>query len=339
MRVLVTGGTGYIGSHVCVRLLESGNEVIILDDFSNSDRNCGERIGRITGREPRIIEGDVRSAATLDAVFESSSPDAVIHFAALKSVGESARIPLEYHDVNVGGTISLLKAMKRHGCRKLVFSSSATVYGHAAHCPVAESSPVSASNTYGRTKLICEQIINDARAADSELQAINLRYFNPVGAHQSGLIGEAPHGIPNNLMPYISQVASGIRSQMYVYGGDYDTPDGTGVRDYIHVCDLADAHLRALQMLPDLGDLEALNLGTGRGHSVLEVIQAFSEASGRTIPYQIVARREGDAAQSWADTSLAHKRLDWIAQHGLRQMCEDAWRWQLVLDQSLDTTS
>ncbi len=339
MRVLVTGGAGYIGSHVCLSLYSAGHDVLILDNFSNARRDIGERIQQIAGVRPRIVEGDIRDEDLLRSVMHDFEPHAVMHFAAMKAVGESSVIPLEYHDINVGGTIRLLKAMQAYRCRRLVFSSSATVYGQIGTCPVNESAPVSAANPYGRTKLFCEQIINDARAADSELQAINLRYFNPVGAHQSGLIGEAPHGIPNNLMPYISQVASGIRPQLYVYGGDYDTPDGTGVRDYLQVCDLADAHLRALQMLPDLGDLEALNLGTGRGHSVLEVIQAFSEASGRTIPYQIVARREGDAAQSWADTSLAHKRLGWIAQHGLRQMCEDAWRWQLALDQSMDTAS
>jgi UDP-glucose 4-epimerase len=224
--------------------------------------------------------------------------------------------------------------MQRHGCRKLVFSSSATVYGQAAHCPVVETAPVSASNAYGRTKLFCEQIINDAQAADSTLAAINLRYFNPVGAHHSGLIGEAPHGAPNNLVPYISQVAAGIRQQLSVYGGDYATPDGTGIRDYIHVCDLAEAHLRALQLLPELSDLMALNLGTGRGYSVLEVIETFSRASGRQIPYQIVPRRSGDAAQSWADTSLARERLGWEARHDLRRMCEDAWRWQLALEQA-----
>ncbi len=339
MRVLVTGGAGYIGSHVCLSLYSAGHDVLILDNFSNARRDIGERIQQIAGVRPRIVEGDIRDEHLLRSVLHDFEPDAVMHFAAMKAVGESSVIPLEYHDVNVGGTIRLLKAMQAYRCRKLVFSSSATVYGQAGTCPVNESAPVSAANPYGRTKLFCEQIISDTRMADPELQAISLRYFNPVGAHHSGLIGETPQGIPNNLVPYISQVAAGIRSQLSVYGGDYATADGTGVRDYIHVCDLADAHLRALQMLPDLSDLEALNLGTGRGHSVLEVIRAFAKASGRQIPYQIVARREGDAAQSWADTSLARKRLGWVAQHSLQRMCEDAWRWQLALAQTEGTAN
>ncbi|WP_367345020.1 UDP-glucose 4-epimerase GalE [Stenotrophomonas bentonitica] len=329
MRVLVTGGAGYIGSHVCVELLNAGHEVIIFDSFINSDLGVPDRISSIVGKSPLTVKADLRDRAALDDCFSTHRPDAVIHFAALKSIGESVTNPLSYYDVNVVGTIDLLGCMKRYDCNLLVFSSSATVYGQPESCPIDEQAPVSATNPYGRTKLFVEQIINDAKVADPRLFAINLRYFNPVGAHQSGLIGESPSGTPNNLVPFVAQVAAGLRPRVSVFGDDYATPDGTGVRDYIHVSDLATAHVLALEQLPQLSDLQAMNLGTGRGHSVLEVIATFADISGRPIEYQIAQRRPGDVAECWADPMLALTRLGWRARFDLEQMCKDAWRWQL----------
>lgn len=331
MRVLVTGGAGYLGSHVCAQLLLGGHEVSIVDDFSNARPDVGERLNILTGRALNIITGDIRNRAVLESAFLQQRPEAVMHFAALKAVGESAVVPLAYYDVNVAGTINLLQCMQRNECRKLVFSSSATVYGNSSQCPINETAPTSATSPYGRTKLFVEQIINDAKLADPLLQAINLRYFNPVGAHESGLLGEEPSGTPNNLMPYIAQVAAGLRSHVSVFGADYATADGTGIRDYIHVCDLATAHIRTLEALPSLSDLNALNLGTGIPHSVLDVIKAFSEASGRPVPYEIVGRRQGDIGECWADPSLAERWLGWNAKLDLAKMCQDTWRWQQIL--------
>ncbi|ACF50200.1 UDP-glucose 4-epimerase GalE [Stenotrophomonas maltophilia] len=331
MRVLVTGGAGYLGSHVCAELLLGGHEVTVVDDFSNARPDVGERLNMLTGRVLNIITGDIRDRAILDRAFLQQRPEAVMHFAALKAVGESAVVPLAYYDVNVAGTINLLQCMQRNACHKLVFSSSATVYGNSSHCPINEGAPTSATSPYGRTKLFVEQIINDAKLADPLLQAINLRYFNPVGAHESGLLGEEPSGTPNNLMPYIAQVAAGLRSHVSVFGADYATTDGTGIRDYIHVCDLATAHIRTLEALPNLSGLNALNLGTGIPYSVLDVIRAFSEASGRPVPYEIVGRRPGDIGECWADPSLAECRLGWSAKLDLAKMCRDTWRWQQIL--------
>lgn len=331
MIILVTGGAGYVGSHVALELLEAGHEIVVLDNLSNSQRQAIDRLENLSGRSFPFVEGDVRDSECLKHIFTRYKPDAVIHLAALKAVAESAQIPIDYYDINVAGSVKLLQAMRYHSCFRLVFSSSATVYGNSGHCPIDESAGVSATNPYGRTKLFVEHLINDACAADPNFLAINLRYFNPVGAHKSGLLGEAPSGAPNNLMPYVAQVAAGIRPYLSVFGGDYPTADGTGVRDYIHVSDLARAHIRAVEFLPSLRDIQALNLGTGKGHSVLEVIKHFSDASGRAIPYKIIERRPGDVAQCWADPSLANERLDWHAENDITRMCEDAWRWQMSL--------
>lgn len=347
MRILVCGGAGYIGSHTCVVLAERGHEVVIADNFSNSAPAVLDRIARLIGRAPEAHRIDVRDADALARLFatgRSDAPrfDAVIHFAALKSVGESCVRPLEYFDNNVSGTIALLRAMRAAGVGRLVFSSSATVYGAPSSLPIDESAPLSVTNPYGRTKLIVEQILEDACAADPELRAISLRYFNPVGAHPSGLIGEAPNGVPNNLMPYICQVAVGLRERLQVYGGDWPTVDGTGVRDYIHVMDLARAHAHAIEALGRVDDAgpEALfvsgplqghrtiNLGVGRGISVLELVRAFETASGRAIPYEVVGRRPGDVAEVYADPRLAETVLGWRAERDVDAMCRDAWRWQ-----------
>ena len=327
--ILVTGGAGYIGSHTCVALAAAGEPFLVLDNFCNSRPSVLERVGQITGRTPASVRGDVRDAAGLREVFASHPITAVIHFAALKSVGESVREPLRYYDNNLSGTVTLLQAMQEAGVRTLVFSSSATVYGDPASVPVREDFPLSATNPYGQTKLMMEQVLADCDAAEPGLWRIaRLRYFNPVGAHESGLIGEDPQDIPNNLLPYVSQVAAGQRERLSVYGDDYPTPDGTGVRDYIHVCDLADGHLAALRYLRQNAGMLTVNLGTGHPASVLEMVRAFERASGRPVPYQVVARRPGDVAQCWADPALAQQLLGWRAQHGLARMCEDAWRWQ-----------
>ena len=327
--ILVTGGAGFIGSHTCVALAQAGIPHLILDNFGNSRRSVLERLGRITGVQPLIVEGDVRDADLLARVFAQHPIDGVIHFAALKAVGESVREPLRYYDNNVAGTVALLRAMQVADVRTLVFSSSATVYGEPATVPIREDFPLSATNPYGWTKLMMEQVLADVDAAEpGQWRIARLRYFNPVGAHESGLIGEDPQGEPGNLMPYVAQVAAGQRASLSVYGNDYPTPDGTGVRDYIHVCDLAEGHVAALRYLNKHPGLLTVNLGTGRPVSVLEMVRAFEQASGRAVRYQLVARRPGDVAQCWADPALAQTLLGWSAQHGVDRMCQDAWRWQ-----------
>lgn len=327
MKCLVTGGAGYIGSHTCVELLAAGYELVVLDNLSNASHEALKRVEKITGKTITFIEGDIRSAEDLERAFALGNIQAVIHFAGLKAVGESVAEPVRYYDNNVVGTVRLLEAMEKHDCRRLVFSSSATVYGDPASVPIQEHFPLSATNPYGRSKLIIEDILRDLYQADSRWSIALLRYFNPVGAHASGLIGEDPQGIPNNLMPYIAQVAVGKRKQLSVFGGDYPTTDGTGVRDYIHVVDLALGHLKALEALTQ-PRLLTVNLGTGVGYSVLEMVKAFEKASQRAVPYEIVERRAGDVAQCYADPSLAKELLGWSATLGLAEMCEDAWRWQ-----------
>ncbi len=328
MRVLVCGGAGYIGSHTCVVLTERGHEVVIADNFCNSSPVVLDRLAQLTGRTPDARNVDMRDAAALATLFSSQRFDAVIHFAALKAVGESCEQPLAYFDNNISGTISLLRAMRDAGAGRLVFSSSATVYGEPQAVPIDEDAPLSSTNPYGRTKLVMEQLIGDVCAADHGLQAISLRYFNPVGAHPSGLIGEAPNGVPNNLMPYICQVAAGKREWLQIFGGDWPTIDGTGVRDYIHVMDLARAHAHALEALEDVRGHLPLNLGAGRGISVLQLLRAFEAASGREIPYRIVDRRVGDVAEVYADPARAERLLGWRTELDVDAMCRDAWRWQ-----------
>lgn len=327
-RILVTGGTGYIGSHAVVELLATGAEVVIVDNFCNSKASVLDRIARIAGRRPAFEQIDVRERAALRRLFAAQRFDVVIHFAGLKAVGESVERPLAYYDNNVTGTVALLDCMVEAGVKKLVFSSSATVYGEPASVPIREDFPLSASNPYGRTKLMIEEILRDLAAADGGWRIALLRYFNPVGAHASGLIGEDPNGPPNNLMPYIAQVAIGARQELQVFGNDYPTPDGTGVRDYLHVVDLALGHVAALEALGRRAGVLTVNLGTGRGYSVLEVVRAFAAAGGRSVPYRIVARRSGDIAQCYADPSLAREVLGWRATRSLDEMCTDTWRWQ-----------
>lgn len=334
--ILVTGGAGFIGSHTCVALAQAGIPFVVLDNFCNSRRSVLERVERITGAPASFIEGDIRDTALLQRVFAEHPVEGVIHFAALKSVGESVREPLRYYDNNVAGTVALLGAMRAANVRTLVFSSSATVYGDPASVPIREDFPLSATNAYGWSKLMMEQVLADVDASEpGQWRIARLRYFNPVGAQASGLIGEDPQDIPNNLLPYVAQVAVGLREQLSVYGNDYPTPDGTGVRDYIHVCDLAEGHVAALRYLRDHPGLLTVNLGTGRPVSVLEMVRAFERASGRAVPYRIVARRPGDVAQCWADPALAQQLLGWTAKLGLDQMCEDAWRWQSGVGASL----
>ena len=328
MRILVTGGAGYIGSHTWTVLAARGFEATIVDNFHNSSPRVIERLEAISGQRPRLVRADLRERAAVDALFADGRFDAVIHFAALKAVGESCERPLDYFDNNIAGTIHLLQAMRAHGVGRLVFSSSATVYGDPDSVPVREDAPLRVTNPYGRTKLVMEQLIGDLCASDAGFHAVNLRYFNPVGAHASGLIGEAPGGVPNNLMPYVCQVAVGQRERLSVFGGDWPTVDGTGVRDYIHVLDLARAHADALDFLLRERRSANINLGTGRGTSVLELVRAFERASGRRVPYEIVARRPGDVAEVYADPSLAHALLGWRAEHDIDAMCRDAWRWQ-----------
>lgn len=327
MKVLVCGGAGYIGSHTTIQLIERGHDVLVLDNLCNASRRSIDHMGRITGRGIPFVEADIRDRARLDEVMSTFAPDVIMHFAALKSVGESTERPLDYFENNISGTIVLLQAMRAHAVRNLVFSSSATVYGLPDACPVDESAPLSVTNPYGRTKLVMEELIADVVASDASFNAGILRYFNPAGAHPSGLLGEDPAGRPNNLLPYVSQVAIGRLPRVQVYGGDYPTPDGTGVRDYIHVMDLARAHVDAMNRLVGHGGF-TVNLGTGRGYSVLEAIRAFEKASQRSIPYDIVPRRPGDVAACYADPSLAARLLGWEAELGLDRMCEDAWRWQ-----------
>ncbi len=326
--ILVTGGTGYIGSHTVVELLAAGKDVLILDNYANSSPKVLERIAKISGRAPAFREGDIRDADGLRALFAAHRIEAVIHFAGLKAVGESVEQPLTYYDNNVNGTLCLLQAMRQAGVRRLVFSSSATVYGDPHHVPIREDFPLQATNPYGRSKLMVEEMLRDLQRAEADWQIAILRYFNPVGAHPSGLIGENPNGIPNNLMPFVAQVAVGKRAQLSGGRNGYPSPDGTGVRDYIHVVDLAQGHLAALAALARSGQSLTVNLGTGQGYSVLDMVRAFEAASGRPVPYQIVARRAGDIATCYADPQLAGELLGWQAHRGISEMCADAWRWQ-----------
>lgn len=326
--ILVTGGAGYIGSHTTIRLLESGYRVVVLDNFSNSCREAVRRVEEIAGHGVTLIEGDINDAALLDQLFQDHAIDAVIHFAGLKAVGESVEQPLRYYHNNVSGTVVLCQAMQRAGVRNMVFSSSATVYGDPASLPIREDFPTSATNPYGRSKLMIEEMLGDLHVADNSWNLALLRYFNPVGAHPSGRIGEDPADIPNNLMPYIAQVAVGRRERLSVYGSDYPTADGTGVRDYIHVMDLAEGHVRALQWLERGQGIRAFNLGTGKGYSVLDMLHAFERACGRELPYILTDRRPGDVASCYADPTLAERELGWRAGLDLEAMCADAWRWQ-----------
>jgi len=327
--ILLTGGTGFIGSHACVAVLNAGYDVVVLDNLANSDVSVIGRIGRICGREPIFVEGDIRDKALLTNLFQQHSISAVIHFAGLKAVGESVEKPLAYYENNVGGTLDLLTAMQEADVKTIVFSSSATVYGDPDSVPVTESFPRSFTNPYGASKLMIEDILADLYQAEPGWRIARLRYFNPVGAHKSGLIGEDPKGTPNNLMPFISQAAAGLRHELSVFGDDYETRDGTGIRDYIHVVDLANGHLAALDYLKQHQRLLTVNLGTGQGVSVLEMIKTFETTNDIKVPYRIKARRAGDIAEAWADTSLANKLLDWSASLTLEDMCRDTWNWQL----------
>ncbi|SPJ34835.1 UDP-glucose 4-epimerase GalE [Kushneria phyllosphaerae] len=326
--ILVTGGAGYIGSHTVLALLEAGQDVLVLDNFCNANKKSLERVSVLTGREVHWIEGDIRDAALLDDVFSQHEIDSVIHFAGLKAVGESVQKPLDYFDNNVNGTLVLCGAMSRAGVRKMVFSSSATVYGDPASVPIQENFPTAATNPYGRSKLMVEEILQDLAVSDPQWRISVLRYFNPVGAHDSGMIGEDPNGIPNNLVPFVSQVAIGRREVLAVFGNDYDTIDGTGVRDYIHVTDLAQGHLKALAYLCRHDGVHTFNLGTGKGYSVLEVVQAFEKASDRKVGYEFYPRRAGDIARCYADPAHAEEVLGWAAKFGIEKMMADTWRWQ-----------
>ncbi len=328
MKILVTGGAGYIGSHTCVLLIESGHEVVIFDNFSNASKESIRRVEKIVQQQVTYVEGDIRSREDLSQAFEAHNIDAVIHFAGLKAVGESVEKPLAYYDNNVSGTVVLCEVMQRYGCKSIVFSSSATVYGDPHTTPIKEDFPLSATNPYGRSKLFIEEILRDLYLSDPEWKVVLLRYFNPVGAHHSGTIGEDPTGTPNNLMPFIAQTAVGKREKLSVFGNDYDTHDGTGVRDYIHVVDLAKGHLHAIEKLQDFDEVMTINLGTGKGYSVLDVVKAFEQASGKAVPYAIKPRRAGDIATCFADPAYAKEILGWEAEKVLSDMCEDAWRWQ-----------
>ena len=328
MRVLITGGAGYIGSHTVVELLQAKHQVVIVDNLSNSSRKVPKRIEMICNKKVEFYELDLLDRLALDRLMADGNFSAVIHFAGLKAVGESVEKPLAYYENNVGGTINLLLSMAKYGVKNLVFSSSATVYGDPEKVPIDEQAALNPTNPYGRTKLMIEEILKDTQASDKQWNVVLLRYFNPIGAHESGLIGEDPRGIPNNLLPYVSQVAVGRRAQLSVFGNNYDTLDGTGVRDYIHVVDLALGHLRALEVIGKSPRLLCCNLGTGIGYSVLEVVEAFSRASGAKIPYTLVPRRSGDIATCYADPSFASKTLGWRAERDLLSMCADAWRWQ-----------
>lgn len=328
MSVLVTGGAGYIGSHTVVELLNRGEEIIIVDNFSNSKPETLDKIRKITGKDFKFYEVDLLDKEKLEKVFEENpNIDSVIHFAGLKAVGESVEKPIEYYHNNITGTLILLDIMRKHNCKKIVFSSSATVYGNPKTVPIKEDFPLSTTNPYGSTKLMIEQILNDVYISDNEWSVILLRYFNPIGAHESGLIGESPNGIPNNLMPYINQVACGKLDYLRVFGNDYDTIDGTGVRDYIHVVDLAQGHLKALDKARRFTGVEAYNLGTGTGYSVLQIVKAFEDATGVEVKYKIVDRRPGDIATCYADPSKAKNDLGWEAKKGIEEMCKDSWRF------------
>lgn len=330
MRILVTGGAGYIGSHTCVELLNQGQEVVVVDNLCNSSEESLNRVKQITGKNVTFYKADLLDKAAMEEIFSKETIDAVIHFAGLKAVGESVAKPLEYYHNNITGTLVLCDVMRNHGVKKIIFSSSATVYGDPAFVPITEDCPKGKiTNPYGQTKSMLEQILTDLHTADPEWSVILLRYFNPVGAHKSGLIGEDPAGIPNNLTPYITQVAVGKLKEVGVFGNDYDTPDGTGVRDYIHVVDLAIGHVKAVDKLAQSEpDVRIYNLGTGKGFSVLQMIEAFSKACGKQIPYAIKPRRPGDIAECYADAAFAKKELGWEAERGIDEMCEDSWRWQ-----------
>ncbi len=329
MAILVTGGAGFIGSHTVVELQNAGYDVVILDNLCNASEKVLGRIEAITGKSAPFYKADIRDRSALEEIFAKEKIDSCIHFAGLKAVGESVQKPLEYYDNNIAGTLILLDVMRKHGCKNIIFSSSATVYGDPAFIPITEECPKGVcTNPYGWTKSMLEQIMSDMQHADPEWNVVLLRYFNPIGAHKSGTMGENPDGIPNNLMPYITQVAVGKREELGVFGNDYDTPDGTGVRDYIHVVDLAEGHVKALKKIEEKAGLCIYNLGTGRGYSVLEVIHNFEEASGVKIPYSIKPRRAGDIATCYADASKAKAELGWEARYGIKEMCEDSWRWQ-----------
>lgn len=328
MAILVTGGVGYIGSHTCVELLNAGYEVVVADNFSNSKGESLKRAEQITGKSVAVYEVDILDSLGLESIFKENKIEAVIHFAGLKAVGESVAMPLDYYHNNITGTLVLCELMKKYEVKKMVFSSSATVYGMDNQSPLTEDLPLSATNPYGWTKLMIEQILRDIAVSDSSWSISLLRYFNPIGAHESGMIGEDPHGIPNNLMPYITQVAVGKREKLSIFGNDYDTHDGTGVRDYIHVVDLAKGHLKALAKVLASTGIEAYNLGTGVGYSVLDVVKAFEEANGIEIAYEIAERRSGDIATCYADATKAYENLGWKAEKTLEDMCRDSWRWQ-----------
>lgn len=328
MRVLVTGGAGYIGSHTVVVLRALGHQVCVVDNFSNSSPAALDRVAELTGGPFEHHRADIRDSATMEGIMAGFAPEAVIHFAGLKAVGEGEQVPLRYYDVNVLGTLRLLAAMDKAKCRRIVFSSSATVYGEPHYLPLDEAHPCAPVNVYGRTKYMAEQVLTDWQRATPDTSVVLLRYFNPVGAHPSGRIGEDPRDTPNNLMPFVAQVAVGRRAELSVFGGDYDTPDGTGVRDYIHVTDLARAHACALDYAAAHARVEAFNIGTGQGYSVLDMVSAFSRAAGRPIPYRIVPRRDGDIARSLADPTRANTVLDWRAELGLDEMCASTWKWQ-----------
>jgi len=327
--VLVTGGAGYIGSHTCIELDEAGFDFVVFDNLCNSSKESLARVEKIIKKPVKFIEGDIRSKEDLQNAFDSYEIDSVIHFAGLKAVGESVEKPLEYYDNNITGTVVLAQVMRENSCKKIVFSSSATVYGDPHTTPIKEDFPLSATNPYGRTKLFIEEILRDLFVSDNDWKIVLLRYFNPVGAHESGLIGEDPNGIPNNLMPFISQTAVHKREFLSVFGDDYDTHDGTGVRDYIHVVDLAQGHVKALHKIATLQNVLTVNLGTGNGYSVLDMVKAFERASQREVPYKITPRRAGDVAKCFADPSYAYEVLDWKATRGIEEMCADTWRWQL----------
>ena len=328
MNILVTGGAGYIGSHTCVELLNAGYDIVVVDNFDNSCMKSIDTIKKITGKDFKFYEVDLLDRENFEKVFTENKIDGVIHFTGLKAVGESTKIPLRYYHNNITGTLILMELMEKYDVNNIVFSSSATVYGMPKSVPITEDFPLSTTNPYGSTKLMLEQILTDAAKANPKLSVTLLRYFNPIGAHKSGDMGEDPKGIPNNLLPYVAQVAVGKLEKVHVFGNDYDTPDGTGVRDYIHVVDLALGHLKAIERRSGIAGVHIYNLGTGNGYSVLQIIKAFEKASGKTIPYVIDPRRPGDIAQCWANAAKAKKELDWEATREIEEMCEDSWRWQ-----------
>lgn len=338
MKILVTGGAGYIGSHTCVELLKAGYEVVIVDNLYNSNKKAVSRIQEITGKNVSFYDLDILNKDGLSQVFQREKIDAVIHFAGLKAVGESVHKPIEYYHTNIEGTLTLVQVMKENGVKSIVFSSSATVYGDPAQIPITEECPKgTCTNPYGWTKWMNEQILTDLNTADPAWNVMLLRYFNPIGAHESGLIGEDPKGIPNNLLPYVAQVAIGKLKRVGVFGNDYDTPDGTGVRDYIHVVDLALGHVAALKKMQESGGVQIYNLGTGKGYSVLDVIHAFEKACGHPIPYEILPRRDGDIATCYSDCTKAEKELGWTAKYDLDEMCASSWKWQTMNPDGYDT--